>query len=189
MTRKVYNEQVREAVDLLSQPDSVTCQATCICMATGSRDIAGTRRRLLEGGQAGDPANMGRLLKEVFSQRYSFTPIASLLEVREWLKNGEFLITHGWFTQSGHVICLDGVELDDSTLSYRLNVKDPWSEFDFKSWLYNKPSVTVFDGYYSSYGIYAACVKGSSPAHASWLYKRGELDSSLKGMWVHRIRP
>lgn len=158
-------------------------------MATGSRDIMGIRSRLESMGDPGDPYNMARLLEEKFRDRYVFDDNACLSEVRDWLKAGEFLITHGWFTGSGHVICLDGVAIDPSRMSYKISVKDPWSEFSFGSWSYNNPSVQKYDGLYSSHGIYAACVAGSSVVDAAYRYRRGELDSMRKGAWIHRIMP
>lgn len=172
----------------LSQPDAVTCQSACIAMATNDPDVLSVRNRLLNSGEAGDPYNMGRVLSDRLGSLYEFDENASLSEICDWLKNGELLITHGWFTRSGHVIVLDGVQIDPTNLSYRLDVRDPWSEFDFRSWSYNNPSVQKFDGFYSSYGIYAACVVGQSASDSARIYRRGELDSQRKGAWVHRIK-
>lgn len=176
----------------VSQPDSVTCQASCIVMALGwgPSEVRNVRNQLLQGGTAGDPSNMGRLLRQHLGRRYSLDLDASLKDCKQWVKDGEFLITHGWFTRSGHVICLDALEVkaDMVQLSYRFSVKDPWAEFDFINWRY-LPGSKFYDGFYSSYGLYAACVAGQSSNHAYQLYKRGELDSNRGGMWVHRIRP
>ena len=188
----VFNTRVKTVN--ISQPDAVTCQSACIAMALGGskttqeirrelNDVARIRRSI-----AGDPYVMQVVLKRYKKQLYTFDDNASLSEVREWLRNGEFLITHGWFTGSGHVICLDGVSIDQSNLSYKLNVKDPWSEFFAKTWSYGGSS-NFYDGYYSSYCIYAACVKGTSRNNAAAIYRRGELDSSRKGAWIHRIMP
>ncbi|ATW62844.1 putative peptidoglycan-binding protein [Synechococcus phage S-CBWM1] len=172
----------------LSQPDARTCQSACIGMAVGDRDILGIRKKLDSLGEAGNPAVMGRVIKQ-YGVNYTFDDNASLSEVRAWLRAGEFLITHGWFTRSGHVICLDGIQTDPGTLSYRFDVKDPWSEFDGPSWSYNNPSLKFFDGFYSSHIIYAACVASVSSDHAKYLYSKKDLDSTRKGMWVHRIKP
>lgn len=177
----------------LTQPDAVTCQAACIAMAAGlGRDhIQPIRRELLRHGVAGDPRVMERVLRDRLGSRYSLDLNANLNKTREWLKAGEFLITHGWFTGSGHVICLDGLDKTQRGKGggdYRFNVRDPWGEFHFPSWRY-VPGTTYFDGYYSAWGIYAACVGGVSVAHARDLYRRGILDSSQGRMWVHRIRP
>lgn len=188
MPEQVYAELIPEARGTLSQPNAVTCQATSIAMATGQTDIMEIRSRLESIGNPGDPATMGVLLRESFGDRYEFDDNASLSEVRDWLKAGEFLITHGWFTGSGHVIGLDGVAIDAASMSYKISVKDPWSEFDFKSWTYNNPSVDRYDGYYSSHGLYAAIVAGQSVWDAAAIYRRGELDSMRKGAWIHRIK-
>jgi hypothetical protein len=154
----------------------------------GDKDIYGIRNKLDRLGVAGDPAVMGRVIKS-YGVNYSFDGNASLSEVRENLKKGVFCITHGWFTGSGHVICLDGLKEDPQTLSYSFDVKDPWSEFDGVSWSYNKPNIKFFDGYYSSFMIYASCVASHSVNNARELYNRRALDSSRKGMWVHYIKP
>jgi Papain-like cysteine protease AvrRpt2 len=184
-----YTEKVQEATDYLSQPNASTCQSTCIAMATGRTDIMQIREDLEFIGDPGNPATMGVLLVQTFGDRYDFDDNACLSEIREWLKAGEFLIVHGWFTGSGHVICLTGCMVDTATLSYKILVKDPWSEFDFSTWLYNNPGKTKFDGYYSAYGLYAAIVAGQSVFDAAAIYRRGELDSMRKGAWVHRIKP
>lgn len=185
---QIFATKVKSALRLVPQPDALTCQAACIAMAIGSQDVRDIRDRLVRQGTAGDPFNMGRVLRNELGDRYEFNPNASLNDAREWLKRGAFCITHGWFTNPGHVIGLDGLEIDPAKLSYRFNVKDPWSEFDFRSWSYPYKDVG-FDGYYSSYGIYAACVVGQSRNHAAAIYRRGELDSSREGMWLHIIQP
>lgn len=172
----------------LAQPDASTCQSACIAMVTSNPDIAGIRAKLVSQGVAGDPYNMGRLLKAALGNRYNFEDDASLKEIREWLKNGEILITHGYFSASGHVIVLDGVAIDPDKLSYKLDVRDPYGEFDAKSWSY-KGAATKYDGYYSSHLIYATCVAGQSVTDARRIYQRGELDSTRPGAWIHRVRP
>jgi hypothetical protein len=185
----VFTEQVAEAKGILSQPNAYTCQSTCIAMAAGRTDIMQIRARLaaMPGG-AGSPYNMGVILKEHFGDRYIFDDNACLSEVREWLKAGEFLISHIWASDSGHVICLDGVTIDPKTLGYKFSVKDPYGEFDFSSWSYDSSTVDSFDGDYSSYGIYAAGVAGQSKSDSIAIYQRRELDSMRKGAWIHRIK-
>jgi len=172
----------------ISQPDVSTCQSACIGMATGDTNIMKIRNELIMLGEPGDPYVMGSYLRKK-KANYQFNDNACLNDVREWLKAGEFLITHGWFTRSGHVICLDGLSVDIKTLSYKISVKDPWSEFDAKTWSYPNKALTFYDGYYSSYCIYASCVKSSSSTSAASIYRKGELNSALQGMWVHRIKP
>lgn len=171
----------------LSQPDASTCQATCIAMATGDPDILDIRRRLVKIGSAGDPAVMSRVIKEYDNVRYVFEGNASLDEVYAWLKSGELLITHGWFTNSGHVIVLDGLLLDNRNGKYLINVADPWSEFSAAGWKYPSPNVKFYDGYYSEACIYAACVVGQGLSDAKRIYQGGRVDRAAKGMWVHRI--
>lgn len=168
----------------LSQPDAVTCQSACIGMAVGDRDIQGIRRKLLVLGDAGDPAVMGKVIRP-YGRPYRYEGNASLSQVYEWLRAGEFLITHGWFTSSGHVICLDGLKTR-SPIRCSLNVKDPWSEFNATSWRYDLTS-KFYDGFYSDGLIYAACVAGASSSDAKRIYQKGSIDIHRKGMWVHRF--
>jgi hypothetical protein len=171
----------------LSQPDASTCQSACIAMAVGDPDIRGIRARLVALGDAGAPVNMGRVLRAYLGGKYVFNGAASLDDAIGYLKAGEFLITHGWFTRSGHVICLDGTKLIDGG-KFSFNVKDPWSEFDGPTWSYNRPSIKFFDGFYSDRIIYAACVAGASRNDAAARYN-AKPDYAHKAMWVHRILP
>jgi hypothetical protein len=188
----IFVEQVAEAKGFLPQIDGETCQSTCIVNAFGGTkdDIRSIRSRLVAmPGGAGDPYNMGVILKEKFGDRYIFDDNACLSECREWLKSGELLITHGWFTGSGHVIILDGITIDPRTLGYKISVKDPWSEFNFLAWAYDNPSINRFDGDYSSHGLYAAIVASTGVSDAISIYQRRELDSMRKGAWIHRVLP
>jgi GH24 family phage-related lysozyme (muramidase) len=169
----------------LSQPDASTCQAACIGMAVGDQDVAGIRRKLAARGTAGDTAVMAAVIRE-YGRPYKYEANASLAQCYEWLKAGEFLITHGWFTGSGHVICLDGLKINDETGRRYLDVKDPWSEFNVQTWRYNL-SIKFFDGFYSDLLIYATCVAGTSVGDAQSIYRQGRVDVNRGGMWVHRF--
>lgn len=173
----------------ISQPDASTCQSACVAMATGTTDVYAVRSALTSRGVAGDPAVMSWYLNNKLGDRHIFDDNASMSEMREWLRNGEFLISYSWLTQSGHVIGFDGISINPETLSYKFDVADPWSEFDFGSWSYNKPHVQFYNGYYSALGVYAAFVKGQSVSHAKQIYASGSYDSNYKGAWVHRIKP
>ena len=171
----------------LSQPDAVSCQSTCLAMATGNKDIPGIRRKLQAIGDPGDPGTMAHYARSVLGDRYSYDGNACLEDVYAWLRAGELLITHGWFTDSGHVICLDGLKANPDG-SEAISVKDPWSEFDAASWSYPHQT-TFYDGYYSDRCIYAACVAGHSVTDARNVYKAAQVDTRRGGMWVHRIKP
>jgi hypothetical protein len=173
----------------LSQPDGSTCQSACIAMAVGTKDIYDIRGQLLRLGEAGHPSNMGQVLRRYKGSKYIYDESASISDMVTYLKSGEFLITHGWFTSSGHVIALDGVKVDENNRS-AFNVKDPWSEFDGPSWSYNNPSVKFFDGFYSDRIIYAACVAGTSKWDAANRYSSNQIPNiNLGQAWVHRILP
>jgi hypothetical protein len=157
-------------------------------MGVGDKDVIGIRRKLDRlPGEAGSPTNMGAVLKGYVGKRYIYNPAASLNDIIGYLKAGEFLITHGWFTGSGHVIALDGVK-EPTNGTYSFNVKDPWSEFDGPLWRYNNPGVNFYDGFYSVNIIYAACVAGVSRWDAAQKYN-SDPDYKLKNAWVHRILP
>lgn len=168
----------------LSQPDASTCQATCIGMAVADPDIPAIRRKLLDRGAAGDPGVMASVIR-TYRRPYQLEMNASLGDVYRWLQAGEFLITHGWFTRSGHVICLDGLRATGNG-RHDLDVKDPWSEFDPVGWGYSSRS-TFYDGFYSDRLIYATCVAGVGRDDAKAIYRRDELDADRRGMWVHRF--
>ena len=169
----------------LSQPDAFTCQSASIGMGVGDRDVAGIRRKLVARGTAGDPAVMAAVIR-TYGRPYILDKNASLVKCYEWLKAGEFLVTHGWFTNSGHVICLDGLKAASEPGRYALDVKDPWSEFNVKTWRYDLGS-KFFDGFYSDLLIYATCVASFSAGGAREIYQRGKVDASRGGMWVHRF--
>jgi hypothetical protein len=175
----------------LSQPDAYTCQSACVAMALNkpASEIPKIRSQLVQmPGGAGSPDNMAHLLSLGLGNRYSLDLDASLKEVQDWLLAGELLITHGWFSQSGHVIVLDGIQADPERMSVRYDVRDPYGEFMASTWRYGGKE-TSYDGFYSSWIIYAACVAGVNASSAAAIYRRGELDSRRGGMWVHRIRP
>jgi hypothetical protein len=171
----------------LSQPDAVTCQSTCIGMAVGDRNIQGIRSRLKAAGDPGAYSTMGRIIRQ-YPVDYEFYANGSLQDAINFLKQGDFLITHGWFTGSGHVICLDGLVVDNDKGKIKFDVKDPWSEFSAPAWKYNNTSVQFYDGLYSAECIYASCVLGQSVSHSREIYQRGELNLAHKGMWIHRFR-
>lgn len=175
----------------LSQPDASTCQAACLAMAVGDPDVRRVRARLVATGRpAGDPATMAAVVRQHYPEaagRYTLDLDGSLEKAIEWLKAGDLLITHGWFTRSGHVIVLDGLRRNpNGSLDY--DTADPFSEFDAAAWAYQS-SAKFFDGFYSERLIYAACVAGTSASHAAGIYKAGAVDRKRGGMWIHRFRP
>lgn len=185
-TQQIYKTEIK-AINL-SQPDAMTCQSACIGMATEDSSVLGIRAKLDEIGTAGDPAVMGIVLKQKIGDRYQYNGKASLEDMKKYLRDGEFLIIHTFFTPSGHVIALDGLKDVEGSGDF-FDVKDPWSEFDGGSFSYNNPAVSFYDGYYSARLIYAAAVRAFTFDQARQAYASGALDSSEKGAWVHRILP
>jgi hypothetical protein len=179
-------KRITKILEYVPQPDGYTCQSAVIAKVIGSTKVDIIRSDLFKLGTPGDPYVMGKYLAKRVAE-YRFLDDASLNDARKALNDGYSLITHGWFTGSGHVISIVGWELDKSKLSYRFICDDPWMEFDFKNWRY-LPGTSGNDVRYSSYGIYAACVASSSLDSARRLYNRGELDSNKPGMWLHLIK-
>ena len=168
----------------ISQPDGVTCQSTCICAAIGGNvSIGHIREALFQIGEPGSPDVMGKYLTSFFGDRYSYQASASINDIREAIDAGCLVIIHGWFTGSGHVVCIDG---EDST-GFRM--MDPNDEFEATEWGYPSEE-QAFQGIYSDLLIYAACIAGESSDDAHRIYLEGSaIDKSRGGAWVHKIRP
>jgi hypothetical protein len=164
------------------QPDSSTCQSAAIARILGTNDVMKVRRELLAIGSAGDPGVMGAYLKPLIKE-YQYSGNASLQNAIDALNAGYQLITHGWFTGSGHVIGLS--KYDDAKKVF--NAEDPWAAFNFPDWSYdfnksgdNQP--------YSALGIYASCVVGQSMSDAFRIYQGGKIDFAAKGMYLHMCK-
>jgi hypothetical protein len=183
-------------LDFVEQPCENTCQAAAIARVVGTTDVMSIRRELLgissrRGTMSGDPYVMGEYLKANV-QEYQFIVDASLNQAKEALEQDYNLITHGWFTRLGHVIGISPFENGEPykphpTLNtYAFNCEDPWYRFHFPSWTYTRLSGNNVP--YSAFGMYASCVASSGFGHAQQLYRRGELNSNLKNMWLHLIK-
>jgi len=171
-------------LDYVAQPDDATCQSACIAKAIGTTDVMQVRRELLascrEGEIAGSPSVMGRYLRSRV-KFYQFNATGSINDICEFLQKpeGRMVITHGWFTASGHVISIVGAEKKGFI------VDDPYGEFSFSLWQYIRPVGN--DRLYSYAGIYAACVAGGDIVDAKMIYARGELKMDFGNAWVHFI--
>jgi hypothetical protein len=183
-------------LDFVEQPDENTCQSAAIARVIGTNDVMTVRRGLLDisgrrGTMSGDPAVMGDYLRSRV-QEYQFFADASLELAKESLAQGYNLITHGWFTRAGHVIGIspfaDGepYKPHPTLNTYAFNCEDPWYRFHFPSWSYTRLSGNNVP--YSAFGMYASCVASNGFGHAQQLYRRGELNSNLKNMWLHLIK-
>lgn len=173
-------------LDYVAQPNVYTCQSACIAKVLGTSNVEGIRAALEVIGDPGSPETMGQYLKSRV-QSYKFLVSGSLEDVKDALDEGCVVITHGWFTGSGHVIALVGYETDPKTLSYRFIADDPWMEFSFPDAQFI-PNSSGNNVRYSSYGVYAYCVASSSNGNAVQIYGQGTLLSSEKGAWLHIIK-
>ena len=120
-------------------------------------------------------------------QSYQFLMDGSLNDAKKALDDGCVVITHGWFTHSGHVILLIGYETDPNTLSYRFIVHDPDGEYDFPSSIHDT-SKSGEKVRYSSYGMYATCVGSADYDNAHDIYQQKRLLSSEHNAWLHIIK-
>ncbi|GAB4366016.1 MAG: hypothetical protein Kow00121_03030 [Elainellaceae cyanobacterium] len=173
-------------LDYVAQPNAYTCQSSCIAKVLGTTDVSGIRAALEAIGEPGSPNVMGQYLKSRVKS-YKFLVAGSLEDAKDALDEGYVVITHGWFTEDGHVITLVGYEPDPKTLSYRFIVDDPWMEFSFPSAQFI-PSSSGDNVRYSSYGMYAYCVSSRSYKNAAQIYAQGRLLSSEKAAWLHIVK-
>jgi hypothetical protein len=192
----------------LSQPDAHSCQAACLGMALNDRGITGIRAALRARGAAGDPLVMRSYVKER-GVPYEYIPNASLEILLRNLAAGCLCITHGWFTQSGHVIVIDGArviakggalrapspvsDLESEIASLRpqdvqFSVLDPWDEFSGPLWRFLATG-RLYDGHYSARMIWAACVRGEHVKGAARAYSSGATDMRERNMWLHVFLP
>ncbi len=175
-----------KVLEYVAQPNAYTCQSACVAKVLGTTDVTGIRAALEAIGEPGSPYTMGQYLQSRVKS-YKFLVSGSLENAKAALDEGCVVITHGWFTHSGHVITLVGYETDPQTLSYRFIVDDPWMEFSFPSAQY-LPNSSGNNVRYSSYGIYAYCVASRNYEDATQIYAKGQLLSSEKGAWLHIIK-
>lgn len=171
-----------KVLDDVQQPDALTCQSAAICRVIGSTKVGAVRSALSQMGEPGDPAVMGKYMRPRVRE-YKYNGDASLNDAIAALRDGCQLITHGWFTGSGHVIGISGWDEKSRTFT----VEDPWFEFDFVNWRYNYNGIGN-DAPYSARGIYAACVVGQSPSDAYQIYLSKSVDYAARGMWLHMIK-
>lgn len=174
-------------LDYVPQPDSLTCQSAAIAKMTGDPDVYKIRQLLENLGDPGSPATMGEYL-ETRVQQYKYTDKGSLDIAIEYLKNGWKVISHGWFTPSGHVLSIVGWDFE----AQEFKVDDPWFEFDFGGWTYAPHEKSGDDVRYSARGIWAACVRGESCDDAQFAYQErfrlGHREFLETNMWLHLIR-
>lgn len=189
-------------IDDVQQPDARTCQSAAIARLLGTQDTFGVRVELdriaeRRRSAAGDPWVMGEYLSGRVRE-YQFHEKASLLDFNAALAAGYHLITHGWFTQYGHVIGISGQGYQDDQGTWHLGerdpqsgwlyykAEDPWYEYDFPAGRFTRRSGN--DAAYSAYGIFAYCVASWSYPGAREIYSRGQLDSAQEGAWLHLIK-
>lgn len=191
-TREERQESFRSMVRLtnLEQPDESTCQSAVIAMLCGDNEsqIYPIRRRLQAMGAAGDPNVMARLLRERLGERYRLVTTANLAEVVGWLQQGYAIGTHGWHTGAGHVVLLDGVDIEPTGLCPRFSVKDPWGEFVGESWSF-RAGVRFYDGEISSLLAYCLFVLNHGVRHSRHAYRSGDFSLSERGMICHLVEP
>lgn len=109
-----------------------------------------------------EPADLVKLVA-AYGCRDNFSKTASFQGVREWLIQGNPAVVHGYFTPTGHIICLIGYN------SKGFVVNDPYGEI-------------MYSPYHSYYDIY------SSGAGLTYSYNLLYNTSAADGeFWVHYI--
>jgi len=165
----------------VSQPDSRTCQSACIAKFIGSEDVYSIRADLENMGVPGDPYIMGEYLRPRVNE-YKFSATASLNQMSLWLDEGFQLITHGYFSHSGHVVSVVGKQKN----AYIID--DPYGEFMASAWIYGQ-NENGDNMLYSDRLIYATCVVGISQYSAMDFYRSAKLiDKAYGNAWIHRIK-
>lgn len=178
MTSKIIDEVVQ-------QPDAFTCQSACIAKVLGTQDVYAVRSDLEALGIPGDPRVMGLYLRDRVGQ-YEFIQNGSITQAVMALKAGFTIITHGWFSRSGHVITL--VDFDETAgTKGSFVVDDPQGEFHFTQATYDT-SVVGENLRYSTLGIYAYCVASWSKPDAEAYYRHGSFDPRHPGAWLHLVK-
>lgn len=68
------------------------------------------------------PEHLAQLIR-IYGCEDKFTTQATIQQVKDWIDSGNPCITHGWFTESGHIIVIIGYD------DYGLIVHDPYGEW------------------------------------------------------------
>lgn len=177
--RSPSQEPTSKILDYVAQPDEFTCQAACVAKALGVKDVMKVRRTLLSYGDPGSPHVMAEMLKA--ARHYHLSLSASMTMIRDWLNGGsKIVITHGWFSGSGHVIAIVG------KTEKGFIVDDPYGEFSFDQWRYLNPNGD--NVLYSYQGIYASCVASHNVSHARVIYASGVVDFDHGNAWGHFVQ-
>ncbi len=109
-----------------------------------------------------DPYDLAKVV-QAYGCSDRFTKTASFEEVKEWLIQGYPAIVHGYFTPSGHIICLIGYNATGFV------VNDPYGEI-------------MYTPYHSYYDIYAS---GAGLTYSyGMIYNTCYVDNEF---WVHFI--
>ncbi|MGC9502991.1 C39 family peptidase [Baaleninema sp.] len=116
--------QVNLPIPYLSQLDNAnnpsgSCNVTCVAMCLA---YLGHPAKNAQGQQLEDelyqycldynlsrhsPIDLAKLVR-AYGYKDNFQPDAKWGEVKEWLASGNPIITHGWFTRSGHIVVIRG---------------------------------------------------------------------------------
>ncbi len=120
-------------------------------------------KRVAEDYGCTDKVNMEAKLSDIDNSLYSSHPV----------------ILHGYWTQSGHITCLNGIEKN-----YYF-VHDPWGNLDLSSWTYFTPIGR--DVVYQRRSL-AAIASAYSFTQAKELYRSQTFDyENVFNMWLHEI--
>ncbi len=135
----VYPDQIKLPVPYLCQLDNTedpygTCNITSMSMVLNYFGIKGQNNdseRLPDelhdwidarGLDRHDPACLAQVV-DAYGVHDNFRQDATIEDVQEWLTQGNPAVVHGYFTSSGHIVCLIGYN------SYGFIVNDPYGEY------------------------------------------------------------
>lgn len=108
---------------------NVTCLAMCLDFLrvprrqkTGQYEDELYQYAIDKGYSRHDPRDLAQIVKD-YGAKDRFTNRATLQQVRDWIDSGNPCITHGYFTDFGHIIVITGYDANG------LFVHDPYGEW------------------------------------------------------------
>lgn len=164
-TKQVYPpaqrpEKVQLEVPYKSQMDNMecptgTCNVTSIAMCLEYLKIPRHKKSgqfedelyhyaLDKGFDRHSAQDLAKIVKN-YGGKDNFSENATINQVKDWLAKGNPVVTHGYFTKSGHIICLVGY---DST---GFIVHDPYGEWYVDGYDINDPDGNNRKGHFQHY--------------------------------------
>jgi uncharacterized protein YvpB len=180
--KKVYPKQKPDQIKLnipyKSQNDNIenptgACNVTslAICLeylkiprrtSVGQFEDELYRYALDQGLSRHDPYDLAQIVRD-YGAKDTFTQVATIDQVKDWLANGKPTVIHGYFTRFGHIIVLVGY---DST---GFIVHDPYGEWFADGYDLNNPDGNNEKGKFKHYS-YNLIRKTCIPDGQFWVH-------------------